>query len=554
MNSKLVLFLSLLFFVSCGNSEISDTLSQAESVMDEQPDSALALLKQIDGKQISSDSQNARYALLYSQALDKNYIDVTNDSLINIAVAYYQNHGSARNRFLSLFYQGRVYYNAKDYAKSMIAYTQAEQLYDEFDDDYYKGLLQMQKGFIYEDFCDYKNSLNSYKLACDYYEHADRIKHRNFAKYSVGTILRNSAKTREMAAETFLETIELAKNNGDTVLIKNCLADLIILQIQSNKYDIGLKYYYELKDYYGDDGMYSILYSSISTLNAYKGDFCLSDKYADKALKLSKNIQDSITYYYRLSEVAEFKKDFESAYQLLSKAKTMEVPEVRARLEQPILSEQIKVIEKDLELSKYKQRNNAIMFGLTMVIAAMLLVYLVVYYRNMLRRKQQRIDDYTNIVIDLQHAISDKDSAASETIQSILQSHNYLLNNIGDSLSLLNSNAKLQKVAVKEMKNIIVKFSEDEKTLQELEDTVNRCCNNVMSIVRTEVPNLGEEDYRQLCYHFVGFSGKLISILLNIGLTNVYTRKSRLKEKIMLSDAEHKDLILVYLSESPYLQ
>ncbi len=548
MNSKLVLFLLLLFFVSCGNSEISETLSRAESVMDEQPDSALAMLKQIDCTQIQSAKYNAQYALLYSQALDKNYIDVTNDSLINIAVNYYQNQGSVRDRFLSLFYQGRVYYNAKDYAKSMIAYTQAEQLYDEFDDDYYKGLLQMQKGFIYEDFCDYKNSLNSYKLACDYYEHADKIKHRNFAKYSVGTILRNSAKTRDMAAETFLETITLAKDDGDTVLIKNCLADLIILQIQSNKYDIGLKYYYELKDYYGDDGMYSILYSSISALNAYKGDFCLSDKYADKALKLSKNIQDSITYYYRLSEVAEFKKDFESAYQLLSKAKTMEVPEVRARLEQPILSEQIKVIEKDLELSKYKQRNNAIMFGLTMVIAAMLLVYLVVYYRNMLRRKQQRIDDYTNIVIDLQHAISDKDSAASETIQSILQSHNYLINNIGDSLSQISENSKNHKSVLNEIKSLIEKLGNDEKTLNELENNVNQCCDNIMMKVRAELPNLSETDYRQLCYYYAGFSGKVISLLLNISLANVYMRKSRLKDRIQQSDAIDKELILRHLS------
>ena len=87
--------------------------------------------------------------------------------------------------------------------------------------------------------------------------------------------------------------------------------------------------------------------------------------------------------------------------------------EIKLLLYKMMLTQRINILEKDLEITKLKQRNNAIVFGLTMVIAAMLLVYLIVYYRNNLRRKQQRIDDYTNLVMDLQHTISDKDSAAS---------------------------------------------------------------------------------------------------------------------------------------------
>ena len=69
-----------------------------------------------------------------------------------------------------------------------------------------------------------------------------------------------------------------------------------------------------------------------------------------------------------------------------------------------------------------------------------------------------------------------------------------------------------------------------------------------MLIVRDEVPNLSEEDYCQLCYHFAGFSGKVISMLLDKSSASIYTRKSRLKEKIQQSEAEHKDMILEYLS------
>ena len=49
-------------------------MSRAEQVMQSLPDSALRIIENIDTDDISRRSTRARYALLYSQALDKNYI------------------------------------------------------------------------------------------------------------------------------------------------------------------------------------------------------------------------------------------------------------------------------------------------------------------------------------------------------------------------------------------------------------------------------------------------------------------------------------------------
>ena len=68
-----------------GNKTVESQLSRAEQVMQSLPDSALRIIENIDTDDISRRSTRARYALLYSQALDKNYIDQTNDSLIRIA-------------------------------------------------------------------------------------------------------------------------------------------------------------------------------------------------------------------------------------------------------------------------------------------------------------------------------------------------------------------------------------------------------------------------------------------------------------------------------------
>jgi len=58
-------------------------------MMSAQPDSALIILQTIDRQQIPQGAQQARFALLYTQALDKNYLPLSGDSLINTAVDYF---------------------------------------------------------------------------------------------------------------------------------------------------------------------------------------------------------------------------------------------------------------------------------------------------------------------------------------------------------------------------------------------------------------------------------------------------------------------------------
>ena len=150
-----------MLIVSCGRDRSTiETLTHVESIMQEHPDSALSLLQAIDTEAIATDRCRALHALLLSQAYDKNYIDLTSDSLISIAVKYYNEHGTAKERFISLYYLGRVHYNAKNYAKAILAFTKAEQLINEFDDDFIKGLLYTE----YLNFKDSKSRKSRKKL------------------------------------------------------------------------------------------------------------------------------------------------------------------------------------------------------------------------------------------------------------------------------------------------------------------------------------------------------------------------------------------------------
>lgn len=97
MIHKNLFILSLLFLAACGTAYRPD-LNKAEALMINHPDSSLNILEKIRIERVRGRKNKAKYALLYSQALDKNYIDVESDSIIRVARDYYAHRGSNEER------------------------------------------------------------------------------------------------------------------------------------------------------------------------------------------------------------------------------------------------------------------------------------------------------------------------------------------------------------------------------------------------------------------------------------------------------------------------
>ena len=150
----IAVFSALIGLVACGDKQVvTDVLNRAETLMDEHPDSSLVLLRTLTFDDFRKESNRARYALLHSQALDKNYIDVTSDSLISVAVEYYKDKDDVRGKFLSYYYMGRVHANGERYLQATSCLMESEQLVDEVGDDYLSGLLYSEMGRIYRLYC-----------------------------------------------------------------------------------------------------------------------------------------------------------------------------------------------------------------------------------------------------------------------------------------------------------------------------------------------------------------------------------------------------------------
>jgi len=90
-----------------GCSLIPGELKTAEELMETSPDSALKVLRGIRRIQLINPADKALYALLMSQAYDKNDIKIESDSLISIAANYYDKKNHPCRICMAVFRQVR---------------------------------------------------------------------------------------------------------------------------------------------------------------------------------------------------------------------------------------------------------------------------------------------------------------------------------------------------------------------------------------------------------------------------------------------------------------
>lgn len=76
--------------------------------MESHPDSALRILRQLATPEKLQGSQQADYALLMTQAMHKNNLALTSDSLITVALHYYQHSDNTLRKGQSNYYMGAV--------------------------------------------------------------------------------------------------------------------------------------------------------------------------------------------------------------------------------------------------------------------------------------------------------------------------------------------------------------------------------------------------------------------------------------------------------------
>ena len=317
MFKKLITIISLIFFCSsCSKSdnEIVPILDTAESCMEQHPDSSLIILNSINLNEISTKANKARYALLKLIALDKNYIDVTDDSLTSIAVAYYGKHGDADERLKAYLYNGRVYENAKDYERAMSNYLYAEKSVESCKNNNIIGRLYSSKSVLYNTIFDPQPAIEQARLASSYF-----LKEGDTARFvnqlsNMAVIMNNSSLFDSVSLVEYTRRMEeywyrLTPSQKDTYFL---------IQLEQTP-KIDMTAIISLINRYLSSDLDEATISWLSVADAYFkiGDY--NESYNAIKKHRLKGDNTDVTFYAQLSNIYNKKGDYKKAYDLLLK-------------------------------------------------------------------------------------------------------------------------------------------------------------------------------------------------------------------------------------------
>ena len=129
IQNLIILLITIVVSVACDrNTPILGQMDMAENFLSSKPDSALTILESIPVTNIRGKKVAARYALLKSMALDKNYIDTTTFDVLQPAIDYYIKNGSPDEKLRTYYYQGRIYQNQGDDDSAMQSFLNGRDL------------------------------------------------------------------------------------------------------------------------------------------------------------------------------------------------------------------------------------------------------------------------------------------------------------------------------------------------------------------------------------------------------------------------------------------
>lgn len=126
-------------------------LVAADSMMWSNPDSALLVLEQIPDSRELRGEERALYALLLTQARYKSCVLLEDDSLIRIAVDYYQRGGEQERLAQAYFYWGCVYVENEELPKAISLYLKSLELMSEKNNPIFMAMVYSHLGNCYNE-------------------------------------------------------------------------------------------------------------------------------------------------------------------------------------------------------------------------------------------------------------------------------------------------------------------------------------------------------------------------------------------------------------------
>lgn len=171
--------MSLLFavmLVNCSerHSKNWQRLDEADFLIEDNPDSSLIILENINPNDLKGKEERARHALLLSMAMDKNYIDTATFDVLQPAIDYYLQHGNADEQLRTYYYQSVIYLNQGKKDSAMKTLIRALNIKQPIKDSLVLARIYNSQGYLYREIYQFADAIENNIKSATIYEKAGK--------------------------------------------------------------------------------------------------------------------------------------------------------------------------------------------------------------------------------------------------------------------------------------------------------------------------------------------------------------------------------------------
>jgi tetratricopeptide (TPR) repeat protein len=512
-------------------------LDSAESLLQIQPDSSLSILESIASNDILTREAKARYALLMTAALNKNYIVISSDSLIKVAVDYYSARTDQRRRMMANYYQGLVLNNSGEYTAAIVALEKAEKDALNLGDHLYSGLIYRNKGDIFNKTNNDQAVLSCFLEAIRHFKELDNPDYAEFAELSLAVCYINSKDYD--AAKIILQNI---LNNTNNDLLKDYCSlkmAIVMLATDANPMEVVSMFQESPTNLFGvhEYGYYATALDKIGQYDSV--DLRIADAYS-----LCVDNADSAMVDFIKADLLHRHGNDAEAYKLTRNAAFVQDSVTRLLLQQSVSNAQRDYYKAESQLQeerarRLRERNR--LGTLTVLLSLALLSGLTLSYR---KRKEQVIQEQI-----LKFSITQSElHRAEQTNASLLGSlfsekFNHLDKLSADYVRAGNDRERL--IALREFKEEIAAIRTNDDLFLSLEKDLDRYCDGVMTKLKNQVPAIKGDNRKLISLFFAGLPYSTVQLVMNrVSIESLKTARSRFRKEIKAVNAPDEELFL----------
>lgn len=504
--------LTVLLVACNGKTDYNTQLAWADSLMASQPDSALHMLENMPADSLRTEADRAYHALLLTQARDKNYIVQTDNSLIQVAVRYYDAHEIAPLQARAYYYWGSFYRDKNNYSQALDKYDIAlSHINDRPENAELKASLYSNLGYLY-----YTQDLNC--EADSIYQQAELLAKSQkdtvslcYALSQRGMIsLEQGKKYYPKAEQQILQALSIGKVSSDSTILVPIYHSLSVLYNLMPKPGQALQYarlnYACLKDTLHCYRTFLLLGNAYFLNDQYDS----ADIFLQKIFKAERYYDTKADACMRLSEMAQKKGDMETCI-LLERKRTMYQDSARLNQQGHDILNSLIAHERDNNNTISKQNTRTI-YIISAIFIAISIFYIFYFGIKHLQHKAEKKEWEEKLQAEIaQVKLRKQELAEKERENATLQ----------EKISLLSMKKQVHREEEYKTSTLYTKVSRIAKDLQKVE---------------TE-EKLNEEEWSQF------------TALTNAGWYGIITY---LDEKYNLS-AEEIRICCLYLAQVPVM-